>query len=754
MAKFNKTILTIAFVLALVVGGFGQSSSGALSASDAGTCATANACLSVPLYPNAGSVGLSLSGTFSATLQFEVSADNGVTWVSAQGTTPAGATATSATAGGTWRFAVSGLTNVRVRCSAFTSGSVNVVIQGSSTAASLGGSSSGGGTVTHTAGALTSGAVMVGNGAADAKVDANVTDDGAGNLTATSISLTGSPMENLGGGIADPACSTSFLFWGSTTLANRFGMCLGNSVTDYVVGRATTDTLTNKTFDTAGAGNSLKINGTAITGLSGCTDFWTAGAQAPTWTAGHTYCPSTVGTYTFAAAQAVSVNNVTIYCSNPGMVLQRTGATDGFDVSGNSFTLQGCTLDGNSQSAAGTGPIVNVTGNDAHIYNNVFANTGVTSPSTAFIYQTAGARMKVDFNTGICSDNCVIVQPAASTIVSDWEAIADFLTVNAAATIRGISENDQNTSAGVAGGLISNNSIRFQDGGNQGFGIGCNNTIAPALGITRSYGLRIENNLVFATGTYNSLYHCFGLVKATVSGNIGNDNNQAAGNYVFDFGDVNDSTFTGNQGFAINATGSGVFHWIDFSRIVVSGNQCSGQQTSGSCYKFENVAGLASQSKITGNNAALNATAGTCYKLVENTGSFSFTDDSFGSNDCSGTGTASQVGWSLTNTTGTFANINIQDSKIINVPTGLSVGNSVTGVVFDNPFWDTVTTHYSLGTGLVQVHDLTGLTFANIPANLANGSTLYVSDSTIANPCAGSGTGAILKRLNGVNVCN
>lgn len=39
--------------------------------------------------------------------------------------------------------------------------------------------------------------------------------------------------------------------------------------TDTYVGRATTDTLTNKTFDTAGTGNSFKINGTAITANTG-----------------------------------------------------------------------------------------------------------------------------------------------------------------------------------------------------------------------------------------------------------------------------------------------------------------------------------------------------------------------------------------------------------------------------------------------------------------------------------------------------
>lgn len=45
--------------------------------------------------------------------------------------------------------------------------------------------------------------------------------------------------------------------------------------------------------------------------------------------------------------------------------------------------------------------------------------------------------------------------------------------------------------------------------------------------------------------------------------------------------------------------------------------------------------------------------------------------------------------------------------------------------------------------------------FANIGTVLtANGQIGYCSDCTIANPCASGGTGAIAKRLNGVNVCN
>lgn len=45
--------------------------------------------------------------------------------------------------------------------------------------------------------------------------------------------------------------------------------------------------------------------------------------------------------------------------------------------------------------------------------------------------------------------------------------------------------------------------------------------------------------------------------------------------------------------------------------------------------------------------------------------------------------------------------------------------------------------------------------FANIASVLTtNGEVGYCSDCTIANPCAGGGTGAIAKRLNAVQVCN
>lgn len=61
---------------------------------------------------------------------------------------------------------------------------------------------------------------------------------------------------------------TGTLALSGATITNTGTLTLPTS-TDTILGRATTDTLTNKTFDTAGTGNSFKINGTAITAVTG-----------------------------------------------------------------------------------------------------------------------------------------------------------------------------------------------------------------------------------------------------------------------------------------------------------------------------------------------------------------------------------------------------------------------------------------------------------------------------------------------------
>lgn len=115
--------------------------------------------------------------------------------------------------------------------------------------------------------------------------------------------------------------------------------------TDTIVGRASTDTLTNKTFDTAGTGNSFKINGTTITAVTG-----TSGPvvlqQSPSLT-----------TPNIGAATATSINNVTITApaSNATLTIANTKTV----VVSNSLILTG--TDGNTvtfPSTAGGGGTV------------------------------------------------------------------------------------------------------------------------------------------------------------------------------------------------------------------------------------------------------------------------------------------------------------------------------------------------------------------------------------------------------------
>lgn len=93
-------------------------------------CSTASRCVSYHFQsPNYSAVAIQLGGTFTATLQFEGSVDNGTTWTALQSwPMPTGTGVTSATGTGTWQAGTSALTDVRVRCSSFSSGPIAVVI--------------------------------------------------------------------------------------------------------------------------------------------------------------------------------------------------------------------------------------------------------------------------------------------------------------------------------------------------------------------------------------------------------------------------------------------------------------------------------------------------------------------------------------------------------------------------------------------------------------------------------------------------
>jgi len=91
---------------------------------------------------------------------------------------------------------------------------------------------------------------------------------GSNTITMTSAQLATAVSDETGSGALVFASSPSLTSPSFSTIVNSGTLTLPTS-TDTLVGRATTDTFTNKTFNTAATGNVFQINGTGITAVTG-----------------------------------------------------------------------------------------------------------------------------------------------------------------------------------------------------------------------------------------------------------------------------------------------------------------------------------------------------------------------------------------------------------------------------------------------------------------------------------------------------
>jgi hypothetical protein len=104
-----------------------------------GTMAATNATVQAAVQDQAGA-GVVIFGTYVATISFEASLDGGTTWVAIQGqqidtgtvSTNSGPLTSTARA---WEFGTAGMTHIRVRASAYTSGTVSAAFVATATAA-------------------------------------------------------------------------------------------------------------------------------------------------------------------------------------------------------------------------------------------------------------------------------------------------------------------------------------------------------------------------------------------------------------------------------------------------------------------------------------------------------------------------------------------------------------------------------------------------------------------------------------------
>lgn len=128
--------LTLAVLgVLLAVSAFAQSPSisGPLTAT---SCPAVAGCLTLSVQ-GLGAIGVQVSGTYVGTIAFESTVNNTTYTALALSPTAAGATATGTTSTGAWTGAIGGVSIVRVRMSAYTSGTATVTIQGAGVSSAL-----------------------------------------------------------------------------------------------------------------------------------------------------------------------------------------------------------------------------------------------------------------------------------------------------------------------------------------------------------------------------------------------------------------------------------------------------------------------------------------------------------------------------------------------------------------------------------------------------------------------------------------
>ena len=125
----KRLFLAVSFLFLFSGIGFAQSTDtvqGYLSAE--GTTCAVTKCVTLSIPAGSGSVGIQISGTFTADIEIEATIDGSNYLAVSAFPLTAGASVTQVTAAGAWRLNAAGLKKVRVRCSDYTSGLASVTI--------------------------------------------------------------------------------------------------------------------------------------------------------------------------------------------------------------------------------------------------------------------------------------------------------------------------------------------------------------------------------------------------------------------------------------------------------------------------------------------------------------------------------------------------------------------------------------------------------------------------------------------------
>lgn len=367
--------------------------------------------------------------------------------------------------------------------------------------------SGGSGTVTVVgAGTLTSGKIVTGGGAQTIQTPSNNAGvDSSGNITGTSIATGGAAYAGTPGtsgidicneGTAPTGTANQDIFYCDSTL-HRWVMINNNGTAASVVGQNTTDTFTNKTYNTASTGNAFAINGTAITAVSGTGAVCLATGSACAGAGAKQSVRTVAGTTdTILAADN---GNVILYTSNTTVnVTLPQGGTAGFTSPfcatlmfqpGSSPLANTNVLVITPTTSTITSSTVGVAQATANLYTMMFGTLCVTSTNDYIMYSNQpdwysqnGSNMNmwlpIIFRasntlanaTSLLTENCASAGGTCGTAISGSVSIAAVATTVTVAT----------------GQVTANSVILVSEDSSLGtkLGVTCNTTPGTALSVT------------------------------------------------------------------------------------------------------------------------------------------------------------------------------------------------------------------------------------------------------------------------------
>ena len=483
----------------------------------------------------------------------------------------------------------------------------------------------------------------------------------------------------------------------------------------------------------------------AVNSASGnnlCTNNPAPGAYTPSGTANAVDCLS-AGTYTLpTAVTTLANNNFVILCTSPDAIIARGSGASGLLFTGNQSGIRGCTLDDGAFTSSN--PFVQVTGADDFVRGVIVQNPGTVTGSPTFEATGSATRPVFSDNVfvGTQVDSCIDLNPAGTASGTITGMLVSHNRISAFAPSSNafcILINQVSGSAAV-NTVVTDNNITIT--GTHGEGIGY--TGQALVNNANFKGSAVHRNIVTTTVVAQRLIHLFGF-WGTISNNFVDDGGHGVSGPALDLGDMYNSTVVGNSVYTGGGLEAGI-NLTDGSHNSITGNSVTGVGNGTDGIELTSAAGVIEYNTVESNTVSLGANA-TCFFLQANFASGPASWNNFTGNTCNGTNAASQLGFTLTDTSGGAAN-NVIANNIFDHLTGagdvgITIGAGATNTYIGPQSFSSVSTNISdSGTNTSKASVISDTVSGTLAAGTVT-LTLHVTFSSVTSAvCYASDTTA------------